>query len=108
MKYIKQFENLVSPEIGDYVICIPRNMVENGEEFFNNTIGIIIGMTKEFCGVEYENIPTFISNYYCNWREKDGKQYRENIIWFNLNMIKYYGKSKEEVKLKNITNKYNL
>ena len=110
MKYIKTYENISNePQVGDYVISIPKNIIPGSEDFFNNSIGIITKISKEHCGIEYENIPKFISKYYCSWRQgPDGKQYQENVIWFNLDMIKYYGKSKDEVKLKNTTDKYNL
>ena len=114
MKYLKTYENINEPIIGDYVICIPDNLIKNSEYFFNNAIGKIIKKAiitrKEYSyGVEYENIPKFIQEYYCALRKNaDGTQYQENIIWFERDMIEYYSKSIEEIKMKMKSGKYNL
>lgn len=113
MKYIKTYENINELQIGDYAIFIPGNIIPKSEDFFNNTIGKIINKSRQYkdisYGVEYENIPKFIKEYYCAWRQHaDGTQYLENIIWFRQNMIKYYGKTIEEVELKKQSNKFNL
>jgi hypothetical protein len=115
MKYLKSYENIneEEPQIDDYVIAIPINMIQNAEHFFNNTIGIISNITnnihEKYIAVEYENIPPFISAYYCRWRERtDGTQYRENLIWFERNMIIYFSKNKEDIETHLTLNKYNI
>lgn len=107
MKHLKIYENFNEPIVGDYVICVPDNLIKNSESFFNNTFGRIIKKSiisrKSFSyGVEYENVPKFIQAYYCVWR------YLENIIWFERDMIKYYGRTIEEIKMKMDSDKYNL
>ena len=104
-------EKYDKPYIGDYVVCVPRDILDNSEDFFNNTIGKIYNFSRvdnSYC-IEYDDIPYFIKKYYCAWRQKpDGKQYLENKIWFRGNMIKYHGETKEEVEQKISADKYNL
>lgn len=114
MKYLKRYENLNDSQIGDYAIAVPENLIKDSEHFFNNTIGKILKIEREYLSrekryaVQYENIPSFIQNYYCVWREKDGKQYHENIIWFAPNMIKHHSRLKEELELVIQSNKYGI
>lgn len=115
MKYIKTYEESTDDlQLGDYVICIPINMMEGAESFFENNIGKFVKYQKktsyldECLCVEYDEIPYKIQHFYCTWREKDGKLYLEKKIWFTRDMIKYYGKTKEEVELKKSSKKYNL
>jgi len=43
MKYLKKFENLESPQIGDYVLInIKLNQLDKLKEFIDNNIGEII------------------------------------------------------------------
>lgn len=114
MKYLKSYENINEPQVGDYVIAMPDYVKNNDFKiFFDNNIGQIVkierGYTGEkLCAVEYENIPYSIKKVYSNWREENGKQFLAKYIWFSSNLIIHSSNNKED--LKNIieAKKYNL
>ena len=74
MKYIKKFENLELPEVGDYVIF---NMHYDNDElsvefgdFLNNNLGIIYKIYKSphsgkyRLDVKYKNIPKKLKDFF--------------------------------------------
>ena len=106
MKYLKKFENLDEPQVGDYVVCsviITTGVKDELIKYMNNNIGKIIkkeDRTKQQYYVYYENatVDLFVrytgENYWC-W-------------WFDKNEILYYSKNKEECEVYLDTKKYNI
>ena len=110
MKHLKTFENIKKPQVGDYVLCYEDAKDHNLKEFINNNIGKISIIRDKGsyieCNytIEYENIPSIISNRFTNFKKGDKKNERnmreEEIIFFS--------KNKEDVELYMQANKYNL
>jgi hypothetical protein len=108
MKYLKRFESVVFPEVGDYVIF--NTNYTNDEHFIrlsnflNNNLGIIDKIyipnyDEKYCAdVKYDNIPEDLKISF----RKDG------TIDTRLNKIYAYGKTPEDVKMKVKAKKYNL
>lgn len=72
MKYLKSFENLNHPQIGDYIltkrVINQDELVDNINKFTSDNLGIVIGINynpnnKETSyAVQYENIPRTLTN----------------------------------------------
>jgi len=107
MKYLKKFENLDEPQVGDYVVCsviITTGVKDELIKYMNNNIGKIIkkeDRTKQQYYVYYEyyeNAPVDLFVRYIS----------ENYWWFDKNEILYYSKNKEECEVYLDTKKYNI
>ena len=60
MKYLKTFENIKEPQIGDYVICSeydPGSSRTELENFLSNNIGQIINKHPAHYYVKYKHVP---------------------------------------------------
>lgn len=96
MKFIKTYENIVEPQINDYVICKEQNESEDIEihKFVSNNIGqlkyieqSIINDKKQYF-IKYNNIPEDIKHEFnfdkypidCRF------MYRNEIIHFSPNI----------------------
>lgn len=109
MKYLKTFENINQPDVGDYVICtdpgIEREQNEEFYDFIHNNIGQITKIENEdnpLYYIHYENIP-------------DNLKFRMNTAHYVLDEepyrrknITYWAKTKKDLELRLIANKYNL
>jgi len=117
MKYIKKFENIEEPELGDYVLIREnRDYTQPYNDFINNNIGQIVltdfSFNKKRIEVRYY-VDTFdefknMKNYfrYISFDFVSNEYYFSN--WFKMNMVSEFGKTKEDVELKASTKKYNL
>jgi hypothetical protein len=111
MKYLKLFETLNEPQIGDYVYCQEasgNNDDTIGKEidiFLENNIGQIIKISDDEAWdliVKYENVP-----------EKLGKEcfYHDDIVGgrrMDIGEIMFWDKDPEIVRMKMNVQKYNL
>lgn len=117
MKYIKKFENLTIPKIGDYILTkynvddykdsIPEIYV-----FLNNNIGKIIDKPNNNIHniyiVQYENIPkSILYNFNYEKNSFNDKQY-ENYRIVNLNNILHFSENKFDINIFKNANKFNL
>ena len=110
MKYIKQYEeNTQTPERGDYVACklkyVKYNSGDKLNVFIDNNIGKIIDDEGVRIGdpsyfVRYENVPDDLKSRFM--------YYNRTTIIMEPREILFFDKSKEKLKLKVATNKYNL
>lgn len=96
MKYLKTFESVNEPQVGDYVSC------EENDEYFtsyfiSNNIGVIIDVQDDLYFVKYNNIPKDIKEYF--------DEYCRDML---RDEIKFWSKSKEDVDKYIATKKYNL
>jgi len=98
MKYIKLFENLSNPEVGDYAIC-KFEFSPDVNKFLQNNVGKIVSVTgfPSPYVVEFENATKKLSPYIMDGRK-----------WFDRDDIIKWSKNKEELEAILITNKYNL
>ena len=102
MKHLKQFENLNTPEVSDYIWC-DHSMLTNEElkNFLSSNIGMIINIkpkSKYPYQVKYENIPTNITRFFEN----------DNYMSFSYDEIILFNKDIETLKLIISSRKYNL
>jgi len=105
MKYIKKFESVDAPQIGDYVVCqdglSPSSDNDNLlNDFMSNNIGVIVMYDpKSSYGyeIEYNNIPDNAMEYFSN-----------NYILVSKSEIKFWSKNKEDVEAYLSGKKYNL
>ena len=108
MKYLKKYEDVNKPEVGDYVYCQEDLLTSDDEtyykamEFVKNNIGKILKKNpkySDFFVVRYENIPFELKEYFNVFKSSRNIKYDEIIYW---------GKTKEEVEAKINSEKYNL
>jgi hypothetical protein len=115
MKYLKTYESLKLPQLGDFVITnykidVSDQRYRDIENFVNNTIGKIYKIDYE-PNVEYVLFP-----YYARY-----KNVPENIQWWfgkgpknnfhrslNIDDILFFSPNKEDMKPYLTSNKYNL
>ena len=94
MKYLKTYEDVNKPEVGDYVIVSVQQKYSNYKPM--NVIGQIYDMKEQ------EFIPTY---YSVKYTLPDGKTSHE--IFYNYH-IKEFSKNKEDLEYILNANKYNL
>lgn len=124
MKHIKTYEfiNKDEPHFKDYIIGDPNlyhlidDVTYNDDFviFINNNAGQIIDKKREFdyCDdkfyinfiVKYKNIPVAIQDAFLTDEDTNDK----NILNFRRDHILSWAKTKPELKLKLLANKYNL
>ena len=101
MKYLKKYESLTPPEIGDYVYCNTYdNEEKNLQNFLNTNLGKIIDTNKvedEFL-IEFENLPDNLQNY----------SDTSDNIWFDKDEILHWSKNPKDLEIYISVNKYNL
>jgi len=104
MKYLKRFENINEPEVGDYVICFDSVNGKIGELniFLSNNIGIFIDTEYTVKGypylVKFKNIPNNLGMY----TEDD------SCMMFMKDEIVHFSKNKKDLDIYIDQNKYNL
>ena len=104
MKYLKTYEKINEPQVGDYVIC-DEKMYDKVNIFLNNNVGQLISRDPDEYGfkdeydyiVKYENVPLDIKDYFLSNVRSFG---REEIIEFSSN--------KEDLEAILDANKYNI
>ena len=113
MKYLKTFESVEEPEIGDYVILrTNRDYDKLYNDFINTNVGEIVSKNGNRIEVRY-SVDTFdeftkMKNYYryIHYDFEENEYYFS--YWYSTRMISELGKTKEEVELKVSTKNYNL
>lgn len=118
MKYIKIYEDVSDePKEGDYVICNRLTITTSKdddetldilEKFLENNIGKvlnIIGKRNQLYVIFYKNVPKRIELYF---RKIDFFKKPTYNIFMIRDEIVNFAKSKDELKLKMSTKKYNL
>ena len=105
MKYIKKFENVNVPQIGDYAIVDNTSVNKNLNDFLSNNIAEIVDKYEietywgkiNYYKFKYENIPFGLSESFSN-----------DTIGFTELTIGYFSKNKEDVEARIQSKKYNL
>lgn len=117
MKYLKKYESINSPQIGDYVIMryglpyVFDDYMSKEEilKFISNNIGKIIEIidmeNKLFVEIEYDDIPDDLIDYFST---DFPDHLTQNLLIFNLDDIKMFDKDKEILEIKTSAIKYNL
>ena|ERR1035437_7669137 len=107
MKHLKKFENISEPQIGDYVLCEDKYVINDEvKKFLKNTIGKIINIndtTTPPYSIQYENIPNTISNEYFDYLDVN-----TTIRYMHKNEIIHCSKNKEDLEIYIESEKYNL
>lgn len=103
MKYLKLFESLEEPKIGDYVIMRINAQNDKINSFVNNTIGRLENKQTSRYIVEYENVPKEIEGWF-GFKSRDNKCSRT----FSKDRLLFFDKNKEDLETKIMSNKYNI
>lgn len=116
MKYLKTYESLDMPEIGDYVICKDHSFDQEENEEFSNMIGQIVDKNSfnfNELGMIFHNAQQY--EYFVKFKEipeySDSEFYKTNdgyIRPFFRTEIKFSAKTIDELELKKEVEKYNL
>ena len=95
MKYLKKFENVNKPEIGDYVLVKSHTRYKEVKNFIDSNIGVIFKIRKDIITVKYKNIPSNIINKfsYINNNNSSG------VYDFYSYKIENFSKNKEELEM---------
>ncbi len=111
MKYIKLYENITKPQVGDWVICkLDPDTIEESEKqyvenFFNNNVGEVIpsygNISVRFYPISDEHKLTY------KLFKKETMGDEEEFINIDSDEIVDFG-TKEEMLIALQTNKYNL
>lgn len=111
MKYLKTYENIMKPKVGDFVIINRYDYFDFPEKFtnfLNKSIGYIFKQPSEnYYLVKYFNIPDEIKEFFVYSDYSEGIK-KGNSILSNRNEIKYWSKNEENLEKYLITDKYNL
>ena len=99
MKYIKTYEDLREPNIGDYVIMTTTKNDKDLKDFLKKNIGNCVNIGEHGIYVEYYDIPSKLKDWFIN-----------NIRNFGIESIIRYATEKEidKIKLEETERKYNL
>lgn len=103
MKYIKKFEDINEPEVGDYVICSEEHdgLSKKLIDFTSNNIGQLI----EIDGTQYY---PFVVKYDDNVPLELEVNFLHNTRGMMRAEIIHYSKNKEDLEMILNANKYNL
>ena len=111
MKYIKTFESVDEPQVGDYVICDEEQLSDKDvTDFVNSHIGIIFktlnnGRFPNEYVVKFKDVPeSLVMKYSFDY----GDTYMLNARKIYRHEIKCWARTKEELEHKIAANKYNL
>jgi len=106
MKYLKTYENLNKPEVGDWVYAIEDESVgDNIIEYIKTHIGILTTNEDDYHRYDYDSKRYWVSySYYPD----DDRPKAIDLWWFYKNQIKFWSKDKEEVEAYMVAQKYNL
>ena len=107
MKYIKHYEDINKPQVGDYVEIYARYFDNRLKDFFKTEIGQIIKIdNKDYPYlVEFEKEKPIIHEDAVTIIYDDEDEYKMRV---EESEIKYFSSSKEELEIIISANKYNL
>ena len=130
MRYIKKFEDINEPDIGDYVLLNDDYGDDLFDEFIMTNIGQIIGFQMGwntdkiiykkseihlgsndtlYYIVEYEDIPEEVMNIaYVYLGKTIGEDYCSNILTVQRHQISAYSSNREDLEIVLQAKKYNL
>jgi hypothetical protein len=117
MKYIKTYENINEPEIGDYVIGWSGYFSEKTNDFLKNSIGKITnsknnGYKNAEYQVNYDNVPedVYKSEDFYTFIPYKGTRFEKPQYFVKLyrKEINHFSKNKEDLYIYLDSNKYNL
>ena len=101
MKYIRKYEELDEPKIGDYVILNVAYLSKEWQDFINNTPGKIIKKNGGIIKVKYTNFSNNIQDALTVGNER-------GVYVTTTSSIVVFAPTIKEVKLKFSANKYNI
>ena len=106
MKYIKKYENVEEPQVGDYVLMRTDSKNIDYRNFLKNNVGQIIEMESDFhMSVKYENVPIkFIKMGLFVWSSVEQEYYHT----FNKRKMLVFSDNPNDLELKFQMRKYNL
>jgi len=99
MKYLKTFEKINKPKVGDYVICEIVDKYYKDSDFVNSNIGEIVEINID--RFQNNRLPVTVS-----YKDYQGKII--DSINFEFDEIKYWSKDKSELEHIIASKKYNL
>jgi hypothetical protein len=109
MKYIKTFENINEPQIGDYVVCEEEYQRYSSGNFARENVGEIIDTSENgyYYIIKYENVPENLKDE-LYFKDLDSDKEYSDVIPMNRNEIKFFSPSKEYAESYISSKKYNL
>ena len=121
MKYLRTFESINGPSVGDYVI-VKSDFLDVDEEepnihifnnFVNTTIGKLIKVDSSIVIISYDNVPDIIKDWFASDIEskrafKLGDLVGDNIRSFKLSEVVGWARTKEDLEIKINANRYNI
>ena len=102
MKYLKRFENVNKPEVGDYVIAVDNSVSNKYIEFFKSNIGKINYIN------DWTNVVDFTVEYDHDEIIKANVNLDNGCFTFFLSEILARSKNKDDLELYMNAHKYNL
>ena len=111
MKYLKTFESLDEPKVGDYVYMRSSAISEEVKDLVNNSVGKITKITYEFNyeDVDKNGLIEYIDVKY-NFPESILKKFGDklNDRGFNPDQLVAFAPTIKELELKVAAKKYNI
>jgi len=108
MKYLKRFENINTPQVGDYVIASLKTDKDIGI-FIANNIGQIVAISEndinKLYTVKFFNIEKDIEKFF--FTEPEYGEYMTLMFFYKYEILAF-SKNKEELETILNANKYNL
>jgi len=112
MRYLKYFESLYKPKVGDYVVADKLYLAghfKNFEDFVENNVGIVTYISKDpiFYQIEYYDVPQDLKSKF----SYNGNEYKTNIYDIDDSRKKIRLATPEEIEefeAKRRMNKFNL
>lgn len=113
MKYIKKFEYLLIPQIGDYILTNKSlkhydDHIVDVYTFMNNNIGRIIDIRNDYYVVQYDNIPRNLRMYFNQLRYNSKNENYKNYRVVKRNEILFFSNKLFDINIIKNTQKYNL
>ena len=109
MKYLRTYEKLDEPQIGDYVVCMEELSSDKDSlsviKFLTNNVGQFIikndnSIFKFFYLIKFENVPKRLSGKFFDGSKGCRRMSRDEIL--------YFSKDKEDCEIFINAKKYNL
>lgn len=117
MRYIKTYENINEPQVGDYVIGYSLYFSDKTNNFLKNNIGKIIDSENNAYNnpeyrVQYEDVPDNVvdSVDFYTFVPYEGNRFAKRVYFVKLvkSEINHFSKNKEDLEPYINANKYNL
>ena len=105
MKFIKKFEDLGGPQVGDYVVCEDTVYGFELQNFTNSHVGRFIKEEDGFYIIKYENVPR---NLKFDMTYANRNNSYSDVAIMNEGEIKYWSKDKEDCEAYLAAKKYNI